>query len=187
MADEKKPENALELDKVDLSALGSDSERKTESPNPERPTAAHHREGVSRKKLIAFISAIGAILICGIAAVVVWQFDLLPIDSPKENKPESIASLQVPLEPIRTSLGQAQSLRISLVFVCRSMEDAEVLRKKRAKLKSIVLISLNKQGVAEIILAGRYQQLRNYLKEEVNTYLNGEYVQEIYFSDILRY
>jgi len=186
MADEDKSENSLELDKVDLSALGAVSGLKTKVPKGERPSATNHRESVSPKKLIALISATVAISLLGIAAVA-WRLDLLSIGSSKENKTESSATLQVPVGPLRATLGEAGSVRISLVFICRSTEDAENLRKKTAKLRSLVLIFLNKPGIDKLILAGRYQQLRSYLISETNASLDGDYVQEIYFIDILRY
>lgn len=175
----------LELDRIDLAEFLK-SKNTAENGDSAETSSANTR---SKRYLMAaaIILAAGALLAVTLAAIFAWKPALLDFSNIGKKQTDAMSPRHIRIGPIRTSVGKAGNLEITLIVECDSAQAQQHIEAHKEIIRDHLLVRLSGNDVAEIIVSRHYTQLKQILKTRMNQTLSVNAVKAVYFSDIKLY
>ena len=178
MADEKEINSGLELDKIDLS---DGQPGPAPPPLPVQETGGHAKNkssGNSSKLQVIF-------LVAGVAALfaaVFFLWDRAIIDLPLLESKQA----QRALERYAT-VGPLMHVKMTIMIECNNNSLKNRVIELESIIKNNLLMVLNSKEAKPFLDKKDYMSLKPQFLKQINGLLKGEPVENIYFSQVIRY
>ena len=185
MADEKEINSGLELDKIDLS---DGQPGPAPPPLPVQETGGHAKNkssGNSSKLQVIF-------LVAGVAALfaaVFFLWDRAIIDLPLLESKQAQRALEryATVGPLMTSIGKDQHVKMTIMIECNNNSLKNRVIELESIIKNNLLMVLNSKEAKPSLDKKDYMSLKPQFLKQINGLLKGEPVENIYFSQVVRY
>jgi len=176
-------ENGLELDKITLSNLSSNSV--PQKPTPKSPPAAekndHQEKKWLRPALIVTMTTL-AVLICLFIVLNRQDFSFSFLSSKTGNTAENCLRVG----PISATLANDDIINFSLDIDCGSESLKERLSGRDSQLRDKILAVITAPGTDKLLENKQYEEVKTKIRESLGTVIS-EPIGEIYFAEMIMY
>ncbi len=187
MNDFETPKKKLTLDKIvipkNIPAPKESRDQKLVESNIAKETV--HKK--TTRYIVAFTICLAIIVGAMVIIFFLWKTGLFKPSFLTKEKVHKPWETYVNIGPIHTTVGKAGDVRMTVNINCKSPGLQEIVKKNSSAIKAHLLLSLNSPGVDQMVIKKDYKALKANIRDEINSVLNGDYVDEVYFSDFLIY
>ncbi len=192
MNDFEIPEKKLELDKIALpenkhvkknfhNQHPIKSDTAIESPFPKTINK------ITNRYVVAFSICLTITVSAMVIIFFLWETEIFEFPFFKREKVYKPWEIYANIGPIHTTAGKAGDVRMTVNINCKTPDIQKIVTENSSAIKARLLFSLSSPGVDQMIIKKDYEALKAYIRDEINSVLSGNNIDEVYFSDFLIY
>lgn len=185
MADENNIKLGLELDKITLTEGISDP---MPPPLPVQETGGAAKKKSSSKslKLQVFILVTG---VAALFAMVFFLWDQAIIDLPLLESKTTKRALEkyAVVGPVMANVGRDEHVKFTIMIECKNKSLKNRVIELESIIKNNLILVMNSKEAKASIDKKDYMSLKPQFLNKINGLLKGEPIENIYFSQIVRY
>ena len=178
----------IELDELDLKGLVSlrrhSEEHMTGKQSGTRMSARKPMPPL-QKSILIILAVFATISV----SAVIFYWDNMFFDIPLYSKkgPVKYSKNYKKIGPILTSAGKAGTIKFKLAINCKQPGLKAKVTQQEALIKTRLLELMSDPAVEQIIKEKKFDELRPYMTKKINETLKGDYIDEIYFAELVTY
>jgi len=137
--------------------------------------------------MVAFWLTFSVVALLGGLAYFLWERAVIDLPYMQSNYKKRILERYVTIGPLMATFGKDQHVQMTLKIECKNTKLRRQLTQMRTAIENSILQSLKTPGLGALIARQDYESLKPFLVEQINGLLDGNPIQEVLFSDIVRY
>lgn len=176
----------LELDKMEIPAV---SRRDSAGDGGYRGVQQRSLSaGASRKhSILKILLLVSGVLLPFVLMFLLWDQGFVDLPLLESKKAQRELERYATVGPVMTSIGQNQHIKLTVQIECKDTRLKKKITGISSAIKSKLLVILSSPEVKDKLRLQDYASLKSYFKEEIDSLLQKESVEAVYFSDIVRY
>jgi flagellar basal body-associated protein FliL len=181
----KNTPDGLELDRMNLSELLSNSDRKP-SPQVDAKTPSPGDKAPNSKKvnILILVASLAVLALIMILTVLFKQQDFS--FTFEDGQPVSTLESYLRIGPISATLADEDIINFSVEIDCKNRKLKEKLTKKDSQIRDRIVSVITTPGIEMMLKEQRYEEIKARIKESLDN-ISSEPVGDIYFADIIIY
>lgn len=143
--------------------------------------------GPNRQAIIKILLLVSGVLLPFVLMFFLWDQGVVDVPFLKSRKAQRVLKRYATVGPVMTSIGQDQHVKLTVQIECKDTRLKKKISEISSAVKGKLLIVLNSPEVKEKLLHQDYAPVKSRLKKEIDSLLQKESIEAVYFSDIVLY